>query len=68
MATKLIDECDRSYTDNAVCPYCGHVEVDSWEYHLSDGGETEEVCRDCDRSFIVSCDVTVSYSTWPVDG
>lgn len=57
---------DALYTDDIVCPYCGHEERDSWEWqpelHGPEGdGDTE--CGECGREFGVSRHVSVSYST-----
>ena len=49
---------DHSYTNEVVCPWCGHEHRDSWE--MSDG-ETE--CHDCERSFEIERQVDVTYST-----
>jgi transposase len=48
------------YTDNVVCPYCGYVHEDSWEYG-QDGGNME--CSECGKTFDWECHIQVSYST-----
>ena len=50
------------FTREAVCPYCGCEESDSWE--LEDGGEYE--CGECDGIYTVQRIVTVEYSTHKV--
>lgn len=56
-------EIDHEYTDEIVCPYCGHVFSGSWEENSNkeDLGLLE--CEECDRSFYASRIITVSYST-----
>ena len=52
---------DHEYTDNIVCPYCGAIDEDSWEYE-DDSGEME--CGDCGKEFFWSRTiVNVQYST-----
>jgi hypothetical protein len=46
------------YTEEIVCPFCGSVQRDSWEF--SDEGAYE--C-DCGRSFSYQRIVTVEYTT-----
>lgn len=53
-------EIDHTYTENIVCPYCGHEDIDSWEAQ-SDHGEYE--CGMCDELFFYERIVTTQYST-----
>ena len=55
-------EIDCDYTDNIVCPFCGYVVEDSWEYGED---EDEGVCPECDRKFELEVRVTTKYSTRP---
>ncbi len=50
-------------TEEAVCPYCGAVQTDSWE--LSDNDKIE--CCHCEKTFYVGRDVTVTYTTHCID-
>ena len=55
-------EIHHEYTDETTCPYCGHEESDSWEIAGDDDcGETE--CGSCDKKYLFSRSVSVSYST-----
>ena len=56
-------ELDVTLTDEAVCPFCGEEQGDSWELGggRKDHGETE--CASCGQRFCWSRDVSVSYST-----
>ena len=58
-------EIDCWLTDQAVCPYCGYADQDSWE--LGDGGEGsfETDCGECGLEYIVERHVSVSYSSKP---
>ncbi len=49
---------DHEYTDEVVCPHCGYVHGDSWEMR---DGETD--CPDCEKSFTMERNVSVTYST-----
>jgi transcription elongation factor Elf1 len=59
------DPIDTSHTENITCPYCGHVDRDSWEW----GGESDDgtvgfaICGKCDKQFAVVKDIEVTYST-----
>ena len=60
------EERDTCGTDNAVCPYCGYEERDSWEISLGDGygeGDGEHTCGKCDKEYRVSRYVHVTYNT-----
>jgi uncharacterized Zn-finger protein len=55
---------DTDYRSNIICPYCGEVHNDSWEF-FSDG--TEEIikteCSYCDKPIEVYREIQVFYST-----
>jgi len=54
---------EHEYTRNMVCPYCGHENMDSWEYapDKEDLGEVE--CGECGRNYIARRIVTIQYVT-----
>lgn len=57
-------EIDHEYTDEIVCPHCGYVHSDSWEW--ADGEEgvfAGYECHSCDAPFSFSRHVTIAYST-----
>lgn len=54
---------EQNYTDDIVCPYCGHTEGDSWE--CSDE-EDEHECVNCGSIFSYQREVTVNYCSQPV--
>ena len=56
---------NHEHTAFAVCPYCGYVEIDSWELNLGPGleGDGEMSCASCGEEFCVSRHCIVTYST-----
>lgn len=54
---------DHEYTTDPVCPYCGYVMHDAWELNLEDGEYTEVECGHCEKSYKVSINISVHYST-----
>lgn len=63
---KKIDEKVEKYVGNTIgtnsitCPYCGSVDINSWE--TSENGNY--CCGDCDNDYALEIDVTVTYSTY----
>ena len=55
---------DHTDTDSIVCPYCG--EEHHPDRNLDDLGE-EYTCDDCDRTFMVQPDCTVTYTSWTME-
>jgi hypothetical protein len=53
----------REYTDEVICPHCGYEHRDSWEFQ--DG---EHDCPDCEKSFTLSRNVSVTYDTKKLEG
>ena len=54
------DNWDFAHTDEITCPYCRHVNHDSWEVG-SDDGELE--CDECGKTFTFTRNVSVTYTT-----
>lgn len=50
---------DHDVTAEVVCPYCGYEFEDSWEFE--DDGEFD--CYGCDKTFLHSRHVSITYST-----
>lgn len=48
-----------------VCPHCGHVERDAWEWNFGPGmeGEADVDCASCGEPFVCEREVTIYYST-----
>ncbi len=54
---------DTQYTRNPVCPYCGYKMRNAWEdVAESDGWELAE-CGGCEQEYLVTRNVSVTYST-----
>lgn len=52
--------------DEITCPFCGAVQGDSWEY--GDGEDIGEVeCGYCSREFYAHRDITIAYTSRPID-
>jgi uncharacterized Zn-finger protein len=59
----MTEEFDTDYTDEVVCPYCGHVHRESWEL-FADGEEDQEmICGECGRDFTATMNKSISYSS-----
>lgn len=58
-------DIDHEYTRLVTCPYCGWEEQDSWEIPVEEGGHYEMECGRCDRMFVVTKQIDVTYSTLP---
>lgn len=56
--TTMTDLIDHEQTQEIVCPYCGYVFTDSYEY--DDEGTAE--CENCDRRFSYERDYWYSTS------
>lgn len=54
-------EIETRYTRDATCPYCGYENRDSWELHLDSGHEIEVDCGKCEKTYLVSCDIDITY-------
>ena len=62
----MIDPMSCFYTDNIVCPYCGHVDSDSWEvFDISEESKTID-CNSCGKEFFVNQNISVSYTSKPL--
>lgn len=51
---------------NPVCPHCGCVDHDAWEWNFGPGleGSTDQDCNSCGEPFVCEREVTVYYSTY----
>ena len=56
-------EFNHEWTDDPVCPKCGRIEHDAWEYHLADGDKAESKCESCGTKYEITCCISVDYST-----
>lgn len=60
-------EIETDYKKNITCPYCGWEDKDSWESWLNDGDQIEFICGACDHSFLVRCDIDITYTSHKED-
>lgn len=63
-AYHLSPPIDHTGTPNAVCPYCGYEDPNSWE--LGSDGETR--CPDCGKMYLYSREVVATYTTEVLEG
>lgn len=56
-------DIDTTLTEYITCPYCGWVDIDSWEQ--DDNGITW--CGNCDLGFEFCRNVEVTYSTYKLN-
>jgi DNA-directed RNA polymerase subunit RPC12/RpoP len=56
-------EFDTDYTNLITCPYCGYVDIDSWE--IPEEGEWD--CDSCGKRIWISIHTSISYSTRKIE-
>lgn len=59
----MIDELDTWQTDEIVCPYCGYMFEESYEYI----GDDLVDCPNCEHKFVLESEECVTYTTSKVD-
>ena len=63
---------NHGWENDAVCPYCGETQQDSWEFDLGNGingeGTGEIECQICTRKMTVTRHVVIKYSTEKIEG
>jgi len=57
------DELDTWHTPNAICPYCGYENYDSWEIAGGEEFDGEHDCHSCGETMLISRNVEVTYTT-----
>ena len=55
------NQINTQFTRDVICPHCGHIYRDSWEYNGDDG--TVQECIECSEKFILYIDFEVHYCT-----
>lgn len=58
--SEFIDHCS---TDEVVCPWCGHVYQDSWEFFRRGETEGKARCEQCNKPFFIWQEMQVTYTT-----
>lgn len=62
MSERPIGDIEHEFTEEIVCPFCGHAHCDSWEY--GDGEDDGlESCLKCGGKFTWSRNSIITYST-----
>lgn len=56
----LVDWDNEQLLEDAICPYCGYEDLDSWEY---EEGYQEVNCPNCCREFELEVVVDVKYTS-----
>lgn len=56
-------EIDHEYTDETVCPYCGHEGSESYELGSRNDEDGITDCGECSKEFYWSRSTTIKYST-----
>lgn len=58
---------DLKYNKEAVCPYCGDVQSETYEAFSRDiEEETTMDCAECGKEFIVIGHKEITYNTYPI--
>ncbi|MFB4471756.1 hypothetical protein ACDI16_02160 [Oceanobacillus caeni] len=52
------------YEREAICPYCGSEQMDSWELSGDGGEENETYCGTCGEDFKYVRNIEITYSTY----
>lgn len=63
----MVDEYDCKYNSHAVCPFCGHVDYDSYELGGDDGEGGIVECGYCGKQYRYVRHIDISYSTNVID-
>lgn len=56
-------EIDTQFTQEAVCPYCGAEQSDSWELEDND----EYYCDECENDYLITRHTEITYCTHKKD-
>ena len=52
------------FTNQPICPYCGHAERDAWEIDFNGmDGDAEHTCGHCGEDYFLSRHVDIYYSS-----
>jgi hypothetical protein len=62
-----VSEIDCKYTEEIVCPYCGYIVEESYEYFEYGNDDTEIQCDECNKTFIAYRHERVRYSSFPIE-
>lgn len=54
-------------TEEVVCPFCGYVHQDSWEFDFDCNNLKDVVCDNCSSKFEVYKEIAITYTSCPKD-
>lgn len=60
---RAIDDIDHEYTDEVVCPHCGHKHRDSYDFFGDSDEDVNAECDECGGVFVATRNVSIDYST-----
>jgi DNA-directed RNA polymerase subunit RPC12/RpoP len=63
MNVDVTNEWNHTLEDEVVCPYCGYVHTESYEFFDDMEGDEDIECIDCGEEFRVSRIVTIQYTS-----
>lgn len=53
---------DHEWSNDPLCPYCGHKAQDAWEWGADTESGTHE-CGNCEKEYVWRMHIMVRYST-----
>jgi transcription elongation factor Elf1 len=59
----MSDSFRHHFTKTVTCPHCGHAERYSTERLNDNTQDGEDVCGECDKDFVWSANIEITYST-----
>lgn len=55
-------------TEKIECPFCDFVNEVEWEsLCFQEDKESEVLCRECEKEFLVSCSISFSFAPHDID-
>lgn len=58
-----MSDFDCRNTDEIVCPHCGYIHSDSWDF-FGNTNTIEVECSECEKSFECEREFETHYTTW----
>jgi hypothetical protein len=65
-STSALPEPTRHASPDAVCPWCGTEQGDTWDYRLENCQSTETQCDACERDIKITAYVDMTYTSHPI--
>lgn len=60
---KYDTQLDTRREKSVICPHCGSVQQDIWEYELEQDDTREIECGNCEKEFFVCMQLNPTYTT-----